>query len=105
MIARIWHGYTKLEQSKSYEDLLRKEVFAGIKKMNIPGYKGIQLLKRNLGHEIEFVTIMWFDDLDSVKAFVGEEYARAYVPEEARKLLSRFDKESRHYTWINAGKN
>jgi len=40
---------------------------------------------------------MWFDSLDSVKEFAGNDYERAVVPEKAQKVLSRFDKKSRHY--------
>ncbi len=27
MIARIWHGWTKPEKAKAYEDMLRDEIF------------------------------------------------------------------------------
>ena len=30
MIARIWHGWTKPENAKAYEDMLRDEIFPGI---------------------------------------------------------------------------
>jgi hypothetical protein len=37
---------------------------------------------------VEFLTIMWFESLESVKQFVGEDYARAHLPAEARAFLS-----------------
>jgi hypothetical protein len=40
---------------------------------------------------------MWFDDLESIKAFAGEDYAAAVVPPKARALLKRFDARSQHY--------
>lgn len=40
---------------------------------------------------------MWFDNLEAVKEFSGEDYEQAYIPENARKILSRFDKKSTHY--------
>ncbi len=40
---------------------------------------------------------MWFDSLDDVRAFAGEDYAVAVVPPKARALLQRFDDESAHY--------
>jgi hypothetical protein len=40
---------------------------------------------------------MWFDSLDAVRAFAGEEYEVAVVPPKARALLSRFDERSQHY--------
>jgi hypothetical protein len=32
-----------------------------------------------------------------VKAFTGEDYEAAYVPDAARKVLKRFDARSQHY--------
>ncbi len=97
MISRIWHGYTTFENADAYEALLKEEVFIGISNRKISGYKGIQLLRRQTGDETEFITIMWFDSLDSVKNFAGVHYENAVVPEKAQKLLSRYDKTSQHY--------
>ena len=60
-------------------------------------YQGIDLLRRDLGDEVEFVTIMWFDSIDAVRTFAGEDYEAAVVPPKARALLSRFDARSQHY--------
>ncbi len=97
MISRIWHGYTNRENSDTYEILLQKEIFVGIANRNIDGYRGIQLLRRELSTETEFITIMWFDSIDSVKKFAGEDYEKAVVPEAARRILLHFDKRSAHY--------
>lgn len=97
MIARIWHGWISPEQANHYEILLKNEVIPGIQNKKIPGFKNIQVLKRQLENETEFTTIMWFDNLESVKQFAGENYETAYVPEEARKILNRFDKKSIHF--------
>jgi heme-degrading monooxygenase HmoA len=97
MIARIWHGHTSPEDADKYEALLRHEIFTGIAGKNIEGYKGINLLRRALDNEVEFITIMWFESLDAVKKFAGEDYARSVVLEEARALLKRFDETSQHY--------
>jgi heme-degrading monooxygenase HmoA len=97
MVSRIWHGYTTFENADEYEKLLKEEIFTGIKGRNIKGYKGIQLLRRNLDEETEFITLMWFDSLDSVREFAGKDYENAVVPEKARKILVRFDNEAQHY--------
>jgi antibiotic biosynthesis monooxygenase (ABM) superfamily enzyme len=97
MISRIWHGWTTSANADAYESLLKSEIFVGIKSRRIPGYRGIQLFRRNHGSEVEFVTIMWFDSLESVRAFAGEDYEVAVVPPKARTLLSRFDRRSQHY--------
>ena len=97
MISRIWHGYTTPQNADAYESLLKAEIFTGIRDRNIAGYKGIQLLRRNLGTEVEFITVMWFDSIEAVKIFAGKEYEQAVVPPKARALLSRFDEPSKHY--------
>lgn len=97
MISRIWHGYTTFDNADKYEALLKAEIFVGIQNRNIRGFKGIQLLRRELGKEVEFVTIMEFDSLDAVREFAGEDYETAVVPPKARVLLSRFDDRSQHY--------
>jgi antibiotic biosynthesis monooxygenase (ABM) superfamily enzyme len=97
MISRIWHGYTTPENADAYEALLKEEVFVGILNRNISGYKGIQLLRRQISDETEFITIMWFDSLDSVRKFAGANYENSVVPEKARMILSRYDKTSQHY--------
>lgn len=97
MIVRIWHGWTTRENADGYERLLREEIFTGIAARNIEGYLGIELLRRTDGAEVEFVTVMRFTSLDAVRAFAGPEYETAVVPEEARRLLSRFDTRSAHY--------
>jgi antibiotic biosynthesis monooxygenase (ABM) superfamily enzyme len=97
MISRIWHGWTTPENADAYERLLREEIFQGIAARGIAGYHGIDLLRRSLGETVEFITVMWFDSLDSVRTFAGEEYDRAVVPPKARELLLRFDARSAHY--------
>lgn len=97
MISRIWHGYTTKDNADTYESLLQNEIFVGITKRNIKGYRGIQLLRRELSTETEFITIMWFDSIDSVINFAGEDYTKAVLPDSAQKVLSRFDKTSNHY--------
>ena len=58
---------------------------------------GADLLRRDAGDEIAFVTITRFESLESVRAFAGEDYEQAVVEPEARALLSRFDQRSEHY--------
>lgn len=97
MISRIWHGWTAPANAGDYESLLMQEIFVNIQNRHIDGYRGIQLLRRELETEVEFVTIMWFDTLDAVRAFAGDDYEAAVVPPKARALLSRFDARSQHY--------
>ena len=100
MISRIWHGWTTREKADRYEQLLRSEILPGIENLNIPGFKGAHLLRRDLGEEIEFVTICWFESMGAVREFAGENHEESVVPPEARELLSRFDDRSQHYETV-----
>ncbi len=97
MISRVWHGWTTPANADVYEELLKSEIFTGIRDRQIAGYRGIHLLRRNLGDEVEFVTVMWFDTIEAVRVFAGEDYEVAVVPPKAKALLSRFDARSQHY--------
>ena len=97
MISRIWHGWTTPENADKYEALLKEEIFVGILNRNIRGFKNIQLLRRVIENEVEFVTIMEFDSLDAVREFAGQDYEVAVVPEKARAVLSHFEARSQHY--------
>jgi antibiotic biosynthesis monooxygenase (ABM) superfamily enzyme len=97
MICRSWHGWTAPANADAYEALLRTEIFPGIARRAIAGYRGIELLRRADGDTVEFVTLMWFDSIADVRAFAGEDYEVAVVPPKARALLQRFDARSAHY--------
>jgi heme-degrading monooxygenase HmoA len=95
MIARVWHGWTTPENAAAYETLLRAKLLPAIRAH--AGCRGIHLLRRAAGREVEFVTLLYFDSLDAVRAFAGADYEVAVVPPEARRLLARFDLRSQHY--------
>jgi heme-degrading monooxygenase HmoA len=69
MIARIWHGYTKLEHADAYEAMLKPELLPGISKAK--GYGGSYLLRRKAEDEVEFITIMLWDSIDAIRAVAG----------------------------------
>jgi len=97
LIARIWHGWTTPANAEPYERLLREEIFEGIRGREIPGFRSIELFRRDAGAEVEFVTLMKFDSLDAVRTFAGDDYETAVVPPAARAVLFRFDSRSQHY--------
>ena len=80
MISRIWHGLTTPEKADEYETLLENEIFVNMRNRLIDGHHGIHLLRRDLDDEAEFVTMIWFDNFESVRAFSGEDHEAAAVP-------------------------
>jgi hypothetical protein len=96
MICRIWRGWTTPESASAYERIVRGQVIPGIEAMRVHGFRHIDLMRRD-GAEVEFLTIMWFDDIAAVKRFVGEDYEVSHVPAEARAVLKRFETHAAHY--------
>jgi len=95
MVCRIWHGWTTHANADIYENMLKEEIFKGIEERNISGYQRIQLFRHEGEAEVEFITIMYFENLNAVREFAGEDFERAVVPDKARQVLSRFEERVR----------
>ena len=100
MICRLWRGWTTPANAGAYERIVRGEVIPAIEAQRIAGFLHIDLMRREAGDEIEFQTLMWFESLDSIRVFMGEDYAVSHVPEAARAVLSRFDARAVHFEVI-----
>jgi hypothetical protein len=98
MIARLWHGWTRVEDADAYEELLRTRILPGIHRVD--GYEGAYLLRREAEDGVEFITLTLFESMDAVRAFAGAGHEGAVVPPEARALLQRFDQTSQHYEGV-----
>ena len=97
MICRLWRGWASKDNADAYERIVRGDVIPGIEARRIPGFRAIDLARRERDDDVEFLTLMWFDSLDSVRAFMGEDYEAAHVPPQARAVLADFDRRSAHY--------
>jgi antibiotic biosynthesis monooxygenase (ABM) superfamily enzyme len=97
MIVRYWRGWATPEKADAYEDIVSNRVLPSLAARKLSGYHGAYLVRREVGDEVEFATILLFDSLDDVRAFAGDDYETAYVIPEARAVLTRFDEKSAHY--------
>src|SRR4051794_23560266 len=95
MIARLWKGWTTIENADAYEELLKQRVLPGLQK--IEGYKGAYVLRQDGKDETEFVVMNLFESLEAVKAFAGTDYEVPVFEPEARQLLSKVEPIARHY--------
>ena len=96
-IARIWRGWTSIEDAEKLEHVLREEAIPGIE-MNKPnGLKRIELLTMKIGNEVMFTTITYFDSIESVKAFAGNDYSKAHIDPAVRPLLKKYDQTVEHH--------
>jgi antibiotic biosynthesis monooxygenase (ABM) superfamily enzyme len=93
----MWHGWTTPANAGKYEAVVREQVIPDIEARRIPGFLHIDLLRYDQEDQVVFVTLMWFDDLSSVRGFMGEDYTRSHVPSAARAVLLRYDEHARHF--------
>lgn len=66
----------------------------------VPGFLGAELLRRDAGDEVAFMTVTRFDSLDAVRAFAGDDYEQAVIEPEAKALLARHDERSEHFELV-----
>jgi hypothetical protein len=97
MILRLWRGWTTVENADPYEELIRQTIFPGILARTIAGLEGLELVRRPIEGEVEFMTLMRFASREAVKAFAGPNWETSVVPLAARAVLSRFDEKAAHY--------
>ncbi len=95
MIARVWHGNTTHDNADNYESMLKPELLPGLSK--VKGFQGSYLLRRNLGEEVEFITIILWDSIHSLCAFAGPDYETSIIPEDRRKYLTSHDTKAAHF--------
>jgi heme-degrading monooxygenase HmoA len=95
MIARIWFGRTKAEDYDAYLAYLEESGVAELERT--PGNQGVMVLRRVDGNEAEFGVISFWDSLDDVKAFAGDDVETArYFPDDKRYLLE-FTPKLKHF--------
>ncbi|MBS0276898.1 MAG: antibiotic biosynthesis monooxygenase [Proteobacteria bacterium] len=95
MIVRMWKGLVPKEKKAAYIDYLHKTGLSDYEKT--PGNKGVFLLCRDAGDDVEFTTMTYWDSVASIQRFAGEDYERArYYPEDA-DFLRAFAPTVDHY--------
>lgn len=103
MIARVWRGWTSHQNADALEAVLRNQTIPGILAKNIAGVREAQVLRLQRLGETEFIMMLWFDDMDAVRALAvargqpEEDYDKAVISMAARELLRRFDWKVEHY--------
>jgi hypothetical protein len=95
MIARLWKGWTTLENADAYESLLREKVLPGLQQ--IDGYRGGYILRQDGSQEVEFAVLNLFDSFDVLRIFAGPDYTVPVFEPEARLLLSKVEPIAHHY--------
>jgi heme-degrading monooxygenase HmoA len=95
MIARIWHGKTKKSDFEAYTELTKRLAIPDYS--NTPGFKGLTFLRMISGDEAHFKLITYWDNMEVIKNFAGEDVEKAkYYPDDDAYLLE-FEDKVQHY--------
>ena len=95
MIVRMWHGRVPREKAEAYRKFLNSRAIPDYR--STPGNVGVYILERPAEDAVHFVTLTYWESLDAIRAFAGDEVSRAkYYPEDSEFLLE-FEPEVAHY--------
>ncbi len=95
MIIRMWHGRVPASKALAYREFLNRRAIPDYQA--IPGNISVYILERKQGEVTHFVTLTYWESLDAIKNFAGEEVERAkYYPED-KDFLLEFEPEVHHY--------
>jgi hypothetical protein len=96
-IIRTWKGWTNLENAPTYEDMLINKVFPSVKKRGVEGLEKVRISTAERNNEVEFLIVLQFESLEAVKQFAGEDYEKAFIPDYAKQVLTRYDDTAEHF--------
>lgn len=86
MIARVWTGVVRVADAGAYADYVRRTGFAEYART--AGNLGAWMLRRDDDDRSELVTLSFWESLDAIKAFAGEDIEAAVLyPEDERYLI------------------
>ena len=97
-IVRMWKGRAPEEKAAEYVQHASSRVFPALRA--IDGYCGAYLLRRLLEAEVEFTVFSFWQSMEAVRKFAGDEPEKAVVEPEAREILGEFDEFVVHFNIV-----
>ncbi|MGA8440881.1 MAG: antibiotic biosynthesis monooxygenase [Candidatus Sulfotelmatobacter sp.] len=86
MIARMWHGKTRVRDADAYLDYLFKSGIPAYRETM--GNRGAWVLRRMEGDAAHFITLSFWESRDAIVAFAGADIEVAkYYPEDEKYLM------------------
>jgi len=99
MITRVWHGRTKTTDAEPYRKFV---INTGVKDyISTAGNLGAQIWQRPEGDVTHIWTVSWWTDIESIKAFAGDEIDKAKYYDEDKNYLLEFEPHVMHYETFN----
>ena len=101
LIARIWHGVTAAARADEYADYLER---TGARDCRATlGNRGVYVLRRIKQDRAEFTFISFWDSVEAIRRFAGEDYEKAHYYPEDRDFLVELEPLVDHYEVIDRG--
>lgn len=95
MIARIWHDRTPVAKADEYLELLKRLAIPDYQRTT--GFKALTFLRQVLKNEAHFTLITYWENLEVIKNFAGEDFEKAkYYPED-KDFLLEFEEKVQHH--------
>ena len=95
MIARIWHGKTSIENYEAYTDFLKRVAIPDYQKT--VGFKELTFLRSIKDNEGHFTLITYWENLEAIKNFAGDDFEKAKYYSEDNNFLLEFEEKVQHY--------
>jgi len=91
----MWHGRVPTSKARAYRDFVNQRAIPDYQ--SVEGNIAVYVLERPEGDVTHFITLTFWKDLDSIRAFAGEDVERAkYYPED-KDFLLEFEPTVVHY--------
>ena len=95
MIVRLWHGRVPTDKAEAYRTFLNERAIPDYQ--SVAGNLGVYILERPDGPETHFITLTFWESLDAIRGFAGDDIETAkYYPED-KDFLLEFEPTVVHY--------
>jgi heme-degrading monooxygenase HmoA len=101
VVARIWRGWTSPDNAADYARYVQETGLAAYRAT--PGNRGAHILTRDVDGRTEFLVFSFWDSLEAVRSFAGNDIEQAvFYPEDERYLVDR-ELTVSHYDVVGSG--
>ena len=95
MIVRMWHGRAPTSKAQAYREFLNRRAIPDYQ--SVEGNISVHILERQEGEVTHFITMTFWENMEVIKGFAGEEVEVAkYYPED-KEFLLEFEPTVVHY--------
>ena len=98
MVVRMWHGRVPISKARAYREFQKKRAIPDYQ--SVAGNISVHILERQEGEVAHFVTLTFWENMDAIKGFAGDDVELAkYYPED-KDFLLEFEPTVVHYNVV-----